>query len=196
MQGNLARRLVIDATNRLYFREMNTTLSGNVSLRVEPDRMLITPSGLDKSRLKPSDISLMGISSEKLMNGPKQSSEYHVHTRTYRNNADVKAIVHPHAPYSIGMISALGARRAIKEISESDEEYGYYLGKVASVGIMASGSVGLGDAVAEAVRNGAKVVIMENHGTVGVGETLHKALDRVEYLEYMMKRLYLTRTVH
>ena len=62
MQGNLARRLVIDATSRLYFREMNTTLSGNVSLRVEPDRMLITPSGLDKSRLKPSDISLMGIS--------------------------------------------------------------------------------------------------------------------------------------
>lgn len=195
MQGDLARRLVIDATSRLYLREMNTTLSGNVSLRMESGRMLITPSGLDKSRLRPSDISLMSISSEKLINGPKQSSEYHVHTRTYRNNAEVKAIVHPHAPYSIGMISALGAKTAIKEISKSDEEYEYYLGKVVSVGIMASGSVELGNAVADAVKKGAKVVIMENHGTVGVGKTLHKALDRVEYLEYMMKMLYLTRTV-
>ena len=193
MQGDQARRLVINATNRMYLRGMNTTLSGNVSLRMELDRMLITPSGLDKSRLRPSDISLMDISSEKLVNGPKQSSEYHVHARTYRNNAEIKAIVHPHAPYSIGMVSALGAKTAIKEISESDEEYGYYLGKVMSVGIMASGSVELGNAVAKAVNKGARVVIMENHGTVGVGETLHKALDRVEYLEYMMKRLYLTR---
>ena len=195
MQEDLARRLVIDATSRLYLREMNTTLSGNVSLRMESGRMLITPSGLDKSRLRPSDISLMDISSEKLINGPKQSSEYHVHTRTYMNNAEVKAIVHSHAPYSIGMISALGAKTAIKEISKSDEEYKYYLGKVVSVGIMASGSVELGNAVADAVKKGAKVVIMENHGTVGVGKTLHKALDRVEYLEYMMKMLYLTRTV-
>ncbi len=195
MQEGLARRLVIDAANRLYSRDMNTTLSGNVSLRIGQNRMLVTPSGIDKFRMRPSDISLMDIASEKLLKGPKQSSEYHVHTRVYAKNAEVKAVVHPHAPYSIGMVNALGARSAIKEISESDEEYGYYLGKVVSVGVMKSGSVELGNAVAKAVGLGAKVVIMENHGTVGVGETLHKALDRTEYLEYMMKRLYIAHTL-
>lgn len=194
MQEIMARRLVIAAANRLYLREMNTTLSGNISVRVGPDRMLITPGGIDKSQMTPSSISLMSISSEKLLHGPRQSSEYHVHTRTYLKNRDVMAVVHAHAPYSIGMVSALGADKAIDEISKSDEEYGHYLEKVVSVGIMKAGSAMLGDAVAQAVRRGAKAVIMENHGTVGVGKDISKALDRVEYLEYMMKRLYLSRT--
>ena len=194
MQEGVGRRLVVDTASRLYLRGMNTTLSGNVSLRIDTNKMLITPGGIDKAKMKPQEISLMDIALEKLLKEPKQSSEYHVHTRIYAKNAGINAVVHPHAPYSIGMVSALGAKKAISEISKRDEEYEYYLGKVVSVGIIKSGSVALGDAVAEAVKNGAGIVIMENHGTVGVGEKLHNALDRVEYLEYMMKRLYIART--
>ncbi len=191
MEEDNAAELVLDATKRLYSRSMNTTLSGNVSHRIGKDRMLITPSGMDKARIKASELSVIELGSESLVSGPKQSSEYHVHTRIYRMFPEIQAVVHPHAPHSMGVISALGAKAVIDEISDSDEEYGYYITKAASVGIMKAGTVEIGDAVANAVKNGAKVVIMENHGTVGVGETMQKALDRVEYFEYMVKRLHI-----
>lgn len=191
MDSDDVGRSILDVTNRLYSHGMNTTLSGNVSGRVGKDRMLITPSGLDKARITVSELSLMGIESEKLVEGPKQSSEYHVHTRVYRALPEVNAVVHPHAPYSMGVVSVLGADRMIDEVSRSDEEYGYYVTKVATVGIMKMGTVEIGDAVARAAKNGAKVIIMENHGTVGIGETMQKALDRVEYFEYMVKKLHI-----
>jgi L-fuculose-phosphate aldolase len=192
MKTDDAGMSVLDVTNRLYSKGMNTTLSGNVSRRVGKDRMLITPSGLDKVRITVSELSLMDINSEKLVEGPKQSSEYHVHTRVYRSLPEINAVVHPHAPYSIGVVGALGADRVIDEISKSDEEYGYYVTKVASVGIMKMGTVEIGDAVARAAKNGARVIIMENHGTVGIGETMQKALDRVEYFEYLVKKLHIS----
>ncbi len=191
MNADDAGRSVLDVTNRLYSKGMNSTLSGNVSFRVGKDRMVITPSGLDKARIDVPELSIMDIDSERLVEGPKQSSEYHVHTRIYRILPEINAVVHPHSPYSMGVISALGADRVIDEVSKSDEEYGYYVTKAASVGIMKAGTVEIGNAVAKAVKDGARVVIMENHGTVGVGETMQKALDRVEYFEYMVKKLHI-----
>jgi ribulose-5-phosphate 4-epimerase/fuculose-1-phosphate aldolase len=191
MNIGAAGRLVLDATGRLYSNGMNTTLSGNVSHRIGSGNMVITPSGLDKARIGTSKLSLVGIGSERLVRGPKQSSEYHVHTRLYRALPEVTAVVHPHAPYSMGVISALGARRVVEEISGSDEEYGYYVTSVASVGRMKAGTVEIGDAVASAAKKGAKVIIMEDHGTVGIGDTMQKALDRVEYFEYMVKKLHI-----
>lgn len=38
-------------------------------------------------------------------------------------------------------------------------------------------------------------MIMEDHGTVGIGKTLHEALGRVESLELMAERLYIEKTV-
>ena len=191
MQADDIGKSILDVTDRLYSMRMNTALSGNVSARVTKDRMLITPSGLDKARIGVSELSLMDITSEKLVEGPKQSSEYHVHTRIYKIAPEINAVVHPHAPHSMGIVSALGAKRVVEEVSESDDEYGYYVTSVASVGIMKAGTVEIGDAVANAVKKGAKVVVMENHGTVGVGETMQKALDRVEYFEYMVKKLHI-----
>ncbi len=184
-------KLVLDAVGRIYSKRMNSTLSGNVSARLGDGRILITPSALDKVRLGAADLSVMDIKSETLVGGPKQSSEYHVHTRTYMTSPEVNAIVHPHPPYSMGVVSALGIDRVIEEISHSDEEYAYYVTGVASVGKMKAGTVEIGDAVARAVKGGAKVVIMEDHGTVGVGETMQKALDRVEYFEYMARKLHI-----
>ena len=191
MNADEAGKSVLDVTNRLYSKGMNSSLSGNVSCRVGKDRIVITPSGLDKARITVSKLSMIDINSEKLVGGPKQSSEYHVHTRIYRMLPKINAVVHPHAPYSMGVISAIGADRVIDKVSKSDEEYGYYVTKAASVGIMKAGTVEIGDAVAKAVKDGAKVVIMENHGTVGIGETIQKALDRVEYFEYMVKKLHI-----
>ncbi len=182
---------VIDAAHRLYVRGMNSTMSGNVSARTGPDTMLITPAGYDKASIGIAQLSAVRISSESKAraNGPDPSSEFRVHTRIYAAMPGVNALVHPHPPYSLSVISARGAG-SIEALASSEDEYAYYVGMVGVVRGKA-GSVGLADAVASEVQRGATVVIMENHGTVGIGASMHEALGRVEALEHMAKRYYI-----
>ena len=89
------------------------------------------------------------------------------------------------------MVDALGRDKFIRELEKNDEEYRYYIGRAVSLKRMPAGSVMLAKAVARAVRSGAKTVIMEGHGTVGVGGKMHEALTRVEYLEHMAQKQFI-----
>lgn len=182
---------VLDVTGRLYSRMLNSTLSGNVSMRIAgyPDTMIITPGGLDKVKISLAQLSLMRVSDETLLRGPRQSSEYHVHTRIYRAMPNINAVVHPHPPYSLAIVSAHG-RSVIDALAHNKEEFDYYVGKVGIVRGRA-GSEELADAVAEQVAKGCRVVIMEDHGTVGVGRTMQEALGSVEALEHIAIKYYL-----
>ncbi len=183
---------ILDTTRRLYARGLNSTLSGNISARVDDDRALLTPSALDKVRISASELSLMQISTETLLGGPKQTSEYQVHTHIYKAMPEINAVVHPHPQYSLAMVDAMGRDKFIKMLKENDEEFGYYVGSLASLQRMPAGSVQLADAVATAVKSGARVVIMEGHGTVGVGKTMQVALSSVESLEHMAQKIFIT----
>lgn len=184
---------ILDTTKRLYYTGMNPpTLAGNTSARAAPgsDLMVITPSALDKVNITIDQLAVMQISTEKLVAGPKQSSEYQVHTHIYNVLPEINAVVHPHPPYSLSIVSACGMD-AIRELSKFEEEYKYYLGKVAIVK-GPHGTVDLAKAVAEEAKKGALVIIMEDHGTVGIGKTMHEALSRVEALEHLAKKFYIT----
>ncbi len=183
---------VLDITQRLYARGLNSTLSGNVSGRVDADTALLTPSALDKVRISESELSFMRISDEVLLEGPKQTSEYQMHTHIYREVPEVNFVVHPHPQYSLAMVDAMGRDKFISALKENDEEFGYYIGSLASLQRMPAGSVQLATAVATAVKNGARVVIMEGHGTVGVGKTKAVALSSAESLEHMAQKLFIT----
>lgn len=183
---------VIDATLRLYLRGMNSTRSGNISARTGPDSMLITPAGMDKASLRRTQLSSMRISDESVLGARSSvpSSEFHVHTRIYSLMPYMNAVVHPHPPYSLSVINVMG-REAIRIMASSEEEHAYYVGKVGVVRGRA-GSIALADAVASEIVYGASVVVMEDHGTVGVGATMNEALGRVEAFEHMAKKYYIT----
>jgi L-fuculose-phosphate aldolase len=182
---------VLDATDRLYRRGLNATLSGNVSARIDSKTMLITPSGIDKGRMSKGELSIVEISSGRLLAGSKQSSEYQMHTHIYGAVAEVRAIAHPHPQYSLAMVDAMGRKNFLDAISGNEQEYSYYIGIAKSLPRVPSGTVRLAEEVARAVKSGAKVVIMEGHGTVGVGKTMHEALSRVEYLEHLAKKQFI-----
>jgi L-fuculose-phosphate aldolase len=193
--GEVARS-VLDATKRLYERSLNTVLSGNISARVSADRALITPSALDKYRIavegRVEQLSLIDINSNTSspLSGPKPSSEFRVHTHIYRLFPEINAVVHPHPQYSLAMISAMGSAAFIEALEKNSEEYGYYVGKVASNAWMPAGTAEIADRVAGAVKAGATVIVMEGHGTVAVGRTMQEALGRAESLESMAQKLF------
>lgn len=182
-----ARRSIIHSAWLLYASGLNTTYSGNVSTRAGDSTMLITPGGMDKTSLSPRDISLFNFSTDTLVSGPKQSSEYKMHAATY---SEVKAdsIVHAHPPYSLAVYDSLG-RKAYAGID--DNEAAYYIGKLGFVKRYDPGSKRLACAVSSEFRKGACTIIMQGHGTVAVGREISEARGRIEYLEYISKRIYM-----
>jgi len=73
--------------------------SGNISVRVDADRIAITVSGRHKGRLKPEDIILVDLEGRPL-DEKKPSAETLLHITVYRLYPEVNAVVHTHSPNS------------------------------------------------------------------------------------------------
>lgn len=73
---------------------LNQGASGNLSVRHE-NGMLITPSGMDYSALKPDDIVWMDYEGH-TKGRRKPSSEWHFHAAIYQHHAQANAILHAH----------------------------------------------------------------------------------------------------
>ncbi len=187
---------VVSATISLYSKGLNSTLSGNVSARLGENTMLLTPTGstgILKGSIRPDQLSIVTLDGE-LINGPKNSSEWRVHAKIYKEMPKINAIVHPHPIDSIffAMNNDISKTSLIPEIFVELGEARYYLGssKAPYVGISkgASGSQELADDVfSEIKRKEVSIVIMEGHGTVAIGTNMAEALGRAEQLEYYAK---------
>ncbi len=82
-------------------RGINQGYAGNVSARFE-DGFMITPSGLDYQRLRPSDIVFVdmdGNSTHRL----EPSSEWRMHRDIYANRAEAGAVLHAHSDFATAL---------------------------------------------------------------------------------------------
>lgn len=70
---------------------------GNVSARIDADRFLITPSGVDYDRIRPEDIVEIRIADGSFAAGQRPSSEREMHRRIYAARGDVRAVIHTHS---------------------------------------------------------------------------------------------------
>ncbi len=162
---------------RLYERRLTTCSGGNISLLVEGDTTLITPSGLDKGRIDAEQIGIISFSGENLTPSLKPSIETEMHIRVYQNRTDIKAVVHAHPVIS----SSFAASE--KEINTSlIAESRAVIGKPVRASYAFMGSPELATIVARAA-NEANTVLLTNHGVLSVGQTLLQAFDRIEVLE-------------
>ena len=148
-------------------------------------RVLITPSQVDYAALTPSMIAELDLDGR---GGRNPSSERAVHLAIYRARPDVRAIIHAH-PVQACALAVLG-----EPLPAILDEVGPVLGGVVAVAEYApSGSAELGESAVAALAN-RNAVLLANHGSVTVGESLGKALYRLEVLErtaqiYLLARL-------
>jgi len=165
--------------SRIYNSGYTTTSGGNLSIMDENGDMWITPSGIDKGSLKPSDI--MCVKADGTIIGPhKPSSEYPFHKALYAMRPQMKAVIHAHPPglvtfsivHQIPNTSILPQARKV-------------CGPIGFASYDVPGSEALGERIAEEFRKNPeyKAVIMENHGVVLCGEDIADAYQRFETLE-------------
>lgn len=162
---------------RIYKRVLTTTSGGNLSIIDDNGDIWITPAGIDKGLLKPTDIVCMKADGT-VIGDHKPSSEYPFHLAIYKARPDIKSIVHAHPP-------ALVAFSIVRKIPDTNilPQVKSLCGKIGYAPYAIPGSPELGENIAEQFLQGVTAVIMENHGTVIGGVSILDAYQKFESME-------------
>jgi L-fuculose-phosphate aldolase len=175
------RREVAHFMRRLYRQGLTTTSGGNISMRINDELIVITPSATDKGRMKWSDVGIMSVLGENLTPDLKPSIEHALHINIYKKNRDVSAIVHAH-PVFASSFTAMKARINTSLTAEARAICGQP--KIVPYAMM--GTKELADIVARYTAE-ADVLLLENHGILTTGSSLLQAFDKLEVLENAAK---------
>lgn len=170
------RQKLVEIAKRMYDRNMNAALGGNVSIR-QGDAVIITPSGVNKGFMAELDLITVDLEGNRLYGNGVASSEAKMHYEIYRERPDVAAIIHAHPPFAVGF--ALAHRDLPDNLLP---ETTIVLGHVPCLPYTTPSTVELARQVAEALRE-RNAAIMANHGAITVGKDLEEAYNRMELLE-------------
>ena len=156
---------------------------GNISVKIDDDRFLITPTGISKRLLKPEMILEINSKGEVLSGNRnyRPTSEVPMHMRCYHDRPDVCSVVHAHPPVATGFAIA-----HIALDSYIMPEAIVTLGAVPLSKFGAPLTNQTEEAVGELLPNYNAILLM-NHGVVTVGESLLSAYYRMETVEHYAK---------
>lgn len=163
------RNRIIDCGKDMSRSELVQGSWGNISLRLNPDTMLITPSGMDYFSIRTEDIVRMNIHDLKYGMQRKPSSEYRLHAALYRRYPECNAIIHTHS----NGISAFAAAHAGFRISEPPMDQ--LIGDMHCSEYRTPGTDELCDSIMEAIE-GSHACIIANHGAIFYGNDLDVTL--------------------
>lgn len=187
-RSEVAREIVL-CCRRLWQAGLTAGQDGNVSVRYQTDRILVTPRGLLKSDLGPDDLVEVGLDGTHLAGSRLASTELDLHLRVYRRRRDCGAVVHAHPPAATAF--AVAGEGIPADVLP---EVAVLLGEVPLVPYATPGTSALGDA-AEPYLDAHEAVLLANHGAVAWGPDLARARIRMESLEHAARILLAARSL-
>jgi L-fuculose-phosphate aldolase len=181
---------IVDFARRCYERGHIVAGDGNISVRVAPNRVIATPSGVSKGWMKPEMMVLVDEDGQPLEpSAYRVSSEFPMHQLIYKSRPDVHAVVHAHPPHATGFaVAGLALDKAI--LSEVVLTLGCV--PLASYGTPSTNE--LTDALKPFLAHH-DALLMANHGAVAFAETLEKAFNKLETLEHTARISIIARSL-
>jgi len=186
------RRGVALVCARLYERGLIAGQDGNVSVRLDEHRLLVTPAGLSKVDVTPEAlvvVSLDGAVDARATADPeaRPTTELGMHLRIYARRPDVRAVVHAHPPVATGF--AVAGEDFLAGVLP---EIIFQMGGVPLVPYATPGT----PAVAEALDRFLErhdAWLLASHGATTVGPSLTVAHQRMESLEHAARIIFTAR---
>ena len=153
--------------------------SGNLSARLDRERLLITPTGVGKGMVRKADLVIVDFAGHLLQGTRNATSEMGMHLAIYERRPDVGAVVHSHPPIATAFACS---GRALDEVL--CQEASMTVGTVPLARYATTGT----DDVAASLRphlSEHDAMLLENHGAVSCGTTLLDAFMKTEILEHL-----------
>ncbi len=161
---------------------------GNLSVRLPGDRILATPTCMNKGMLESGDLVVTDLGGRKLAGNRRVSSELAMHLLIYRSRPDVNAVCHAHPPSATGFAAA---GRALDQALLPEVIIG--LGQIPLVHYATPGTPELSGAIEPFVPH-YDALLLANHGVVTCGGDLMTAFHNMETVEHFAKIVLATET--
>lgn len=168
---------LVAAGRAMVARALAWGTSGNVSARLDAERMLVSASGTALGEMRADDYVTVRLADGGWEGPRKPSKEVPMHRAVYLARADAQVVLHV-SPHYTTLLAC--SDQAIP--SELFIETLYYLERIAWVDYAHPGSAELGESVGRAAA-GAEVVMMRNHGVILFDRSVDEALLRLQVLE-------------
>jgi L-fuculose-phosphate aldolase len=153
--------------------------SGNLSVRLDAHRLLVTPTGVSKFLLRTADIVIVDLDGRQLDGYRKMTSEVSMHLAIYRHRSDVTAVVHSHPPIATAF-ACVG--RGLDEML--CQEAVMTLGVVPLATYAATGTEEVAASLAPFIPDH-DAILLANHGAVSCGKSLLEAFQKMETVEHL-----------
>ena len=172
------RKEIVEIGRRVYQRGYVAANDGNISARLDKNRILITPTGVSKGFMDPDRLAICDMDGNSLCPGLTPSSEIVMHIKVYSERPEINGIVHAHPPYSTAFgISGVPLGQAILP------EVIMTLGKIPLIPYGTPGTDDLSNPLITFLKDH-DAFILQNHGALTIGTDLMNAYFRMETLEH------------
>ena len=176
------RNQLIEYGKDLVKKDLSYGSWGNLSVKLNDDEMLITPSSMDYFEIKIEDIVRVNIHTLEYGDQRMPSSEAPMHAMIYRKLSDASAIIHTHSN-GISVFAACEAGFAIEEPALKE-----LIGDVLLTKHAPAGTDALADNVCDALAN-THACVIPHHGAVFYGPSLEVVFAVSEAVEMRARNL-------
>jgi L-fuculose-phosphate aldolase len=182
MSSDRQHRLeIVQFGRRLHAQGFVAATDGNLSVRLDDHRLLVTPTCMSKGSMRPGDMVIVDLDGNRLSGKRHVSSEIGMHLLIYRMRPDVQGIVHAHPTTATGFAASGFAlnRPLVCEVVVG-------LGSIPLARYGTPGTHELAEALEPLVTDH-DAILMANHGVVTYGPSLENAFMKMETVEHFAK---------
>src|SRR4051795_10725946 len=172
---------IVEVGRRLYARGYTASNDGNISVRLDDRRLLMTPTGVCKGFMDARMMCVTDLEGRKLEGERNPSSEIQMHLEVYRQRPEIQAVVHAHPPVATAFaVAGIPLDRAVLA------EVVTTLGSIPIAEYATPSTSELPDAVRKYIK-AHDGMLLANHGALTVGGDLFSAYYKMETVEHFAK---------
>jgi L-fuculose-phosphate aldolase len=154
---------------------------GNVSIRLDDDRIICTPTAVSKGMVSIDDIIVCDMAGNKMKGQRERTTEIAMHVTIYSMRPDVRSVVHAHPPVATGFATA--GRALDKALLP---EVIIQLGAVPLASYGLPGTPALCEGMLPFIPN-YDALLLENHGCTSYGRDVWEAFFKMEMVEHLAR---------
>ena len=181
------KRSILRACMRMKEYQLISLTGGNISLKIDQNTYIVTPSGMLYEDMDISDMCVIDHEGKLIEGKRKPSSDWSALIYIYDHMPEVRATIHTHQPYAtaIGLVNESLPACMVTLIDANHA-------RINVAPWTRSSDIGMGKIAVEYAGD-ANTVIMKHHGVITFGKDLEEALYAAVYLEEAAKSYCMAR---
>lgn len=188
MQEYKIREQLVIFAKSMFERGLSSGSSGNISVKLDDDFFIATPTNSSLGFLSSERLSKVDITG-KTVSGDQASKEILMHLAYYKQRPDIGAVVHLHSPY-LTAYSCLANLDPTNAMPALTPYFVMRIGQLPLVPYLRPGSPLIAEAVSKLAQDH-QAILLANHGPLIVGKDLQDAIYNAEELEETAKLFFL-----